>query len=315
MFVIRNVNLSSIDLNLLVALDALVSEAHVGRAARKIGLSQPATSHALNRLRDLFADPLLVRIGTRMELTPRAVGLRESLAEALQQVQTLLVAESFEPGRSSTQFSIMLQDHIAHLLVPALVKRVHSDAPGARLDVLPWQSPASMRLEHFRRIDLLISCTTNQIPGFQRELLFTDTEVTVVRTGHPATTRMRNLKTFLTSGHVAVVGRGLTEDPVDRWLRQEGLTRQIVLRVPSYIQALQAVAQSDLVAFVPKRLAQSLARPLSLSLLPPPLDPGEYQEYLFHPRRLDKDPASIWLRKLALEIGEHLEPAQFSTFY
>src|SRR6266849_6862221 len=121
MFAICMTNLASVDLNLLVALDALISEAHVGRAARKIGLSQPAASHALKRLRDLLSDPLLVRVGSRMELTPRAIGFRESLAETLQRVQTLLVADSFEPGESSRRFSVMMQDHIAHLIVPSLV--------------------------------------------------------------------------------------------------------------------------------------------------------------------------------------------------
>jgi DNA-binding transcriptional LysR family regulator len=114
---------------------------------------------------------------------------------------------------------------------------------------------------------------------------------------------MRQLKTFLRCGHVAVVGRGVTEDPVDAWLRQERLTRHVVLRVPSYSQALQIVAQSELVAFVPKRLTESLAKPLSLTLLPPPIDPGEYQEYLFHPRRTSQDLASIWLRNIILEMG------------
>jgi DNA-binding transcriptional LysR family regulator len=308
MFAIHMVNLSSIDLNLLVALEALISETHVGRAGRKIGLSQPATSHALKRLRDLLSDPLLIRVGSKMELTPRAVGLREPLVETLQRVQTILVADSFEPQRSSRRFSVMMQDHIGHLVVPALVKRVHSDAPGVRFDVLPWQSPGSMKLERFRAIDLLLSCSINEIAGFQRETLFTETEVTVVRKGHPSSLQMKNLKAFLNSKHVAVVGRGLTEDPVDSWLREEGLTRQIVLRVPSYLQALQAVSQTDLVAFVPRRLAESLARSLSLALLRPPIDPGAYQEYLFYPRRAFQDPASIWLRKLALEIGKQLDP-------
>jgi DNA-binding transcriptional LysR family regulator len=304
MFMIHTMNLAAIDLNLLVALDALISEAHVGRAARKIGLSQPAASHALKRLRDLLGDPLLVRVGSRMELTSRASALRGSLAEALQHVQTLLVADSFEPGTSSRRFSVMMHDHIAHLVVPELVKRVHSEAPGVRLDVLPWQSPASMKLERSRSIDLLISCSINEIAGFQKETLFTDTEVTVVREGHPSASRMKNLKAFLNSSHVAVVGRGLTEDPVDGWLRQQGVARQIALRVPSYLQALEAVARTDLVAFVPKRLADSLAGPLSLAVLRPPIDPGEYREYLFHPRRAVQDPASIWLRNLTLEIGQ-----------
>jgi DNA-binding transcriptional LysR family regulator len=314
MLAIPIMNLASIDLNLLVALDALISEAHVGRAARKIGLSQPAASHALKRLRDLLSDPLLVRVGSRMQLTTRAIGLRESLAETLLRVQSLLVADSFDPTRSSRHFSVMMPDHVAHLVVPALVKRVHRDAPGVRVNVLPWQSPASVNPERFQSIDLLISCSTNEIPGFQRQPFFTDTEVTVVRKGHPSTSQLKNLKAFLNSRHVAVVGWGRTEDPVDAWLRQERLARQIVLRVPSYLQALQAVAQSDLVAFVPKRLAESLAKPLSLAVLRPPIDPGEYQEFLFHPRRALQDPASIWLQNLALELRDQLDEGDRQAF-
>ena len=94
-------NLATLDLNLLVALDALLFEGHVGRAARKLGRSQPATSHALNRLRDLLSDPLLVRVGSRMELTPRAINLREEVPQILQRVQNLLVSEKFEPRKSS----------------------------------------------------------------------------------------------------------------------------------------------------------------------------------------------------------------------
>lgn len=96
---------------------------------------------------------------------------------------------------------------------------------------------------------------------------------------------MENLKTFLRATHVAVVGRGINEDPVDAWLRREGLARRIVLRVPSYLQALESVAGSNLLAFVPQRLAAFLANALPLTLIRPPIDPGRYQEYLFYPRR------------------------------
>jgi DNA-binding transcriptional LysR family regulator len=250
---------------------------------------------------------LLVRVGSRMELTPRANGLRDPLAETLQRVHTLLVADSFKPATSERRFSLTMQDHIAHLIVPALVKRVHSEAPMVKLDVLPWQSPSSMKPERARTIDVLLSCSTNEIPGFQREILFTDTEVTVARRGHPASSRLKNLRTFLNWNHVAVVGRGLTEDPVDSWLREEGLARKVALRVPSYLQALQTVAQSDVVAFVPRRLAESLTKPFSLVVLPPPIDPGEYQEYLFYPLRAVQDPASLWLRELVLEIGRRVD--------
>jgi DNA-binding transcriptional LysR family regulator len=292
------VNLSAIDLNLLVALDALIAEAHVGRAARRIGLSQPAASHALKRLRDLLADPLLVRVGSRMELTPRALGLRESLTDTLERVHTLLVDDAFDPRRSTRRFAIMMQDHVAHLVVPALITRVHAVASGVTVDVLPWQSPATMRQERLHAIDLLISCSEAEIPGFQREPLFTDTEVTVVRKRHPSLSRLKKLAPFLDARHVAVVGRGLAEDPVDAWLRQERVSRRIVLKVPSYLQALHAVARADLIAVVPKRLAESHAKALGLTMLRPPIDPGTYQEYLFHPRRMTHDPASLWLRQL-----------------
>jgi DNA-binding transcriptional LysR family regulator len=292
-------NLASIDLNLLVALDALIAESHVGRAARRLGLSQPATTHALNRLRDLLGDPLLVRVGGRMELTPRANGMRAPLAEALQRVQTLLAADSFVPATSVRHFALMMQDHIAHLVVSPLVRRLHAEAPGVRLNVLPWQSPASMRPELLRGIDLIISCI-DTIPGLERQTLFTDIEVTVVRRGHPAAARLTRLDTFLDVQHIAVAGRGLTEDPVDAWLRQKDLARRIGLRVPSYVQALQAVAESDLVAFVPRRLAESLANPLALTLVRPPASLGteSYPEHLFHPRHTTHDPAAIWLRTL-----------------
>jgi DNA-binding transcriptional LysR family regulator len=302
-------NLTAIDLNLLVALDALISEAHVGRAARRIGRSQPTASHALKRLRTLFDDPLLVQVGSRMELTPRAVGLRESVADALRRVQTLLAAESFEPARSTRHFAAMMQDHVAHLLVPALVQRLHAEAPGIRLDILPWQSPATAKPEQLHAIDLFVSCTTMEIAGFEKETLFTDTEAVVVRNGYPRASRLKGLDVFLRARHVAVVGAGLSEDPVDSWLREQGLSRDIVVQVPSYLQALQATTRGDLVAFVPRRLAQSMARRLSLRVLPPPIDPGDYTEQLFYPRRAAQDPASMWIRTQALRLAKDLARA------
>jgi DNA-binding transcriptional LysR family regulator len=302
-------NLTGIDLNLLVALDALVSEAHVGRAARRIGRSQPTTSHALKRLRSLFDDPLLVQVGSRMELTPRAAGLRASVSDALGRVQALLAAESFEPARSTRRFAAMMQDHMAHLVVPALVQRLHAEAPGIRLDVLPWQSPGSVRPEALQSVDLLVSCTAMDIAGFEKETLFTDTEAVVVRRGYPRASRLKKLDTFLRARHVAVVGAGLTEDPVDSWLRGEGLSRDVVLQVPSYLQALVATASGDVVAFVPRRVACAMARGFSLQVLPPPIDPGDYQEQLFYPRRAALDPASMWLRALARRVAKDLDRA------
>ena len=306
-------NLAGIDLNLLVALDALLMERHVGRAARRIGLSQPAASHALRRLRGLLDDPLLVRVGARMELTPRATSLRQPLADALRQVRSVLAVEPFEPARSRRRFAMMMHDHVAHRLVPMLVHRIHTAAPHVRLDVLPWQSATSLTASRLGTIDVLISCTAHQLAGFERETLCTDTEVVVVRDAHPARRGMSTLDGFLAASHVAVVGRGLQDDPVDVWLRQHNLVRRVALRVPSYLQALQVVARTDLVAFVPAGLARSMEGPLSLGLSTPPIDPGNYDEYLFYPRRTLADPASLWLRGVTRDVRADLEGHQRST--
>ena len=292
------VNLASVDLNLLVALDALLAEGHVGRAARRIGRSQPAVSHSLGRLRELFGDALLVRIGPRMELTPRALRLRESLPEALERVQSLLAAESFVPATSSRRFQVVIHDHLADLVVPAIVRRMSTEAPRARLEVLPWESPFAMTPERLRSLDLFTSCSTADLPGFDRRTLFTDRDVVVVRRDHPLVTRLATLRTFAEAHHIAV-----TRDPLDAWLLKEGIERRIGLTVPSYLQALYAAARSDLVAFVPRRLAEALAAPLSLAIVKPPIDAGPYQEFLFYPRRRDGDEAARWLRDIVLAIG------------
>lgn len=303
-------NLASLDLNLLVALDALLSEASVGRAAQRIGLSQPATSHALRRLREVLGDPLLVRVGARMELTPRAHALRTPLREALDRVRGLFVAERFDPATSARRFALMMPDHVVDLVMPALVDRVTAQAPGVRLDVTPWRGPSDMSGEAARSLDLVIACTGDAFPGFHRQRLFSDTEALAVRRGHPLAVRLRRRETFRDARHVAVVGRGQFEDPVDTWLREKGVARRIALVVPSYLQALHTVAHTDLVAFVPRRLIEALAVPLSLSIVTPPLDPGSYEEFMFHPTRAQVDPGSIWLRQLVLAIGRGLDRAE-----
>src|SRR5690242_17900750 len=156
MIYIHSMNLNSLDLNLLVALDSLLREANVSRAAMRIGLSQPAASHALQRLRDLIGDPLLVRNGARMELTPRAAALRAPLAQALDQVRSLFVPDAFDAAHSERQFRLMMPDLAVELLVPRLMEKIMSSAPNARIDVVPWRGPETFTAEFARTIDLVI---------------------------------------------------------------------------------------------------------------------------------------------------------------
>src|SRR5881394_2169571 len=150
MIYIHFMNLNSLDLNLLVALDALLREANVSRAAMRIGLSQPAASHALQRLRDLIGDPLLVRTGARMELTPRAQGLRGPLAQALEQVRGLFTRDKFDAISSERHFRLMMPDLAVELLMPPLMEKVTKLAPNVTIDVVPWRSSPTMTPEFAR---------------------------------------------------------------------------------------------------------------------------------------------------------------------
>ena len=299
-------NLASLDLNLLVALDALLLEASVSRAATGIGLSQPAASHALRRLRDVLGDPLLVRVGAKMELTPRAQGLRGPLAQVLDQVRGLLIPDQFDAARSERHFRLMMPDLAVELLVPPLMEKISRLAPNVRLDVVPWRGPAILTAEFARTIDLVISIG-NAFKGFHRQLLYTDRDALAVRRGHPAGAKIARRDVFLNARHIAVVIRGRNTDLIDDWLLSKGIERRIALVVPGYIEALHIVARTDFVAFVPGRLIAALAKSLSLKAISPPLDPGIDEQYLFYPTRAQFDPGSIWLRKLMLETGRGLD--------
>jgi DNA-binding transcriptional LysR family regulator len=306
MIYIRLMNLASLDLNLLVALDALLLEASVSRAAMRIGLSQPATSHALQRLRDVLRDPLLVRVGARMELTPRAQALRGPLAQALDQVRGLFVRDDFDAARSERRFRMMMPDLAVELLVPPLMEKITALATNLRLDIVPWRGPAIMTAEFARTLDLVISIG-NAFQGFHRQLLYKDSDALAVRRGHPAGARLKQRDAFLKAKHVAVVIRGQGEDLIDDWLRTKGVERQIALVVPGYIEALHVAARTDLVAFVPRRLIAALTKPLSLATVTPPLDPGIDEQFMFYPTRAQMDPGSIWFRNLMIEVGRGLD--------
>ncbi|MCK1741413.1 LysR family transcriptional regulator [Bradyrhizobium sp. 139] len=304
-------NLNSLDLNLLTALDALLREANVSRAALRIGLSQPAASHALQRLRNIFGDPLLVRNGARMELTPRAQALRAPLAQALDQVRGLFVPDDFDAARSERQFRLMMPDLAVELLMPALMEKVTRAAPNVRIEIVPWRGPAIFHAEFARTIDLVISIG-NAFRGFHRQLLYTDSDALAVRRGHPMGVKLKRRETFLAARHVGVIIRGQPEDLIDTWLRSKGIERHISLVVSGYLEALHVAARTDLVAFVPRRLIAALSKQFGLVTVPPPLDPGIDEQFMFHPTRAQMDPGSIWLRRLMLETGRELEKRKAS---
>jgi DNA-binding transcriptional LysR family regulator len=299
-------DLASLDLNLLKALDAFLREANVGRAALRLRLSQPAASHALRRLREALNDPILVRNGLRMELTPRAEALRDPVKAALEQVEKLFAGETFDLARSERHFRLLSPDLVAQLLLPQIVNKIAKAAPRVAIEVMPWRGPDGMTAEFTRSLDLVTSFTPDAYKGFHRLTLYQDSDAVAVRRGHPLGKRLSKRDVFFAARHVAVVGRGQREDIIDHWLREKNLERSIALTVPGYVEALHMVARSDLVAFVPRRLIASLAKSLSLVAIDPPVDPGTDEQFLFYPARAQHDPGSVWLRNLVMETAREM---------
>jgi DNA-binding transcriptional LysR family regulator len=254
----------------------------------------------------MLGDPLLVRVGARMELTPRAQGLRGPLAQALDQVRGLFMSDDFDAASSERHFRLMMPDLAVELLVPPLMEKITRLAPNVRLDIVPWRGPAIFNAEFARTIDLVISIG-DAFKGFHRQLLYTDRDALAVRRGHPVATKLGRRDAFLKARHVAVIIRGQNADLIDGWLRTKAIERRIALVVPGYIEALHIVARTDLVAFVPGRLISALAKPLSLMAVTPPLDPGIDEQFMFYPTRAQFDPGSIWLRNLMLQTGRGLD--------
>jgi DNA-binding transcriptional LysR family regulator len=296
-------NVAALDLNLLVALDALLQEESVSRGGQKIGLSQPAMSHALGKLRNLFGDPLLVRVGGRMELTLRAQSVRHTVRDALERVHEVFVSDSFEPASSTRTFRIFMSDYASNLLLSSLSKAVQRSAPGVRIEVHPWRGMAENSQESGRVPDVVVACQTRDVPGFYRQRLFTDRDVCVMRAGHSLFRKGFSLKKFLEAPHVAVAAVEFSDDPVDTWLQEEGHPRCVFVTVPHYIEALHLVAETELIAVIPERLVRAHASALNLVTKAVPLDVGTFDEYLLHSARTHADSGCSWLRELIKSLG------------
>jgi DNA-binding transcriptional LysR family regulator len=301
-------NLGALDLNLLVALESLLEEASVGRAADRVALSQPAMSHALRRLRILLGDPLLVRVGSGMQLTPRGQALRYPVKDVLSRVRDLLVMETFDAARSTRSFQLFVSDYASDLLFPLLRKQLQHEAPSISIRVQQGGAFRVDSVELARAVDVAITCVPSSFKGFYQQRLFIDRDACAVRRGSSTTSKIFRKAEFLKWQHVAVVGREFREDPVDTWLHEQGCRRNVALTVPHYLQALHVVAQSDLIAVIPERLIRAYSRVLDLDVLPVPLDVGTFHEYLLHPATKHSDPGCVWFRGVLHRVANSLGP-------
>ncbi|WP_188236821.1 LysR family transcriptional regulator [Sphingopyxis sp. LK2115] len=292
----RETDLDRCDLNLLRILLALLETRGVSAAAQRVGLSQPAVSRALGRLRRDFGDPLLVRTGGGMAATPRAVALLDPLRALLAKTAALYRAEAFDPASARQVFRGAMPDVIAATILPRFAALLLDEAPSCRIEIVPWAFGAMPGAA--AEIDFAISCEPHLYPSMRMEPLFEDDDRLAVRADRAAAIAAMGLAEIAALPHVAVATAAMPHDPVDRWWRAVGVERNIAVAVPHYLQALHLVASSNLVAVLPSRFCAGPGAALGVAALDLPLAPSPDRQWLFTPVTAEADPASIWLRAL-----------------
>lgn len=283
-------NLRALDLNLLVILDALLDEAHVSRAAERVGLSQPAASSALERCRHLFKDPLLLRGRGRMRLTAKAQALQQPLRDILAQVTALLDAP--EPDLTSLKQTVrvMTAELPPELVTGRVYERLRQTAPGLTLAILPWQgAQATLEALAQGRADLAISVFPTIDADFTRAELLRERYVVAMRQDHPARAGF-DLDRWLAFPHVLVSGRGETHGPLDEALARLDRKRHIGLVVPSFLSVPPLLLTSELIALLPSRTLPSGEADRFATFEPPVAVEGFPLHLAWH-RRSELDPA------------------------
>jgi DNA-binding transcriptional LysR family regulator len=297
------VHVEAFDLNLLLAFDALWTERHVTRAARRVGLTQSAMSHALGRLRAQFEDPLFQRTPRGLSPTARAHALAPSVTEALAIVRRAVESQTrFSPAALRRTFTIGTSDYGELALLPRLLVRLLREAPEVRLVVRPAVGLGERDLLSGAH-DLVLGVGRPEGDGVRGEVLFSDSLVTLLRAGHPAAKKPLTLARFAALPHVLVSPQGAGEATVDVALRERGLSRRLVLRIPHFLSAPLVVAESDAVITLPARVARAVAGQHRFVTRKPPLPlPGFSFSQFWHARN-DDDPAHAWLRELVWAVA------------
>jgi len=286
--------MTSPDLNLLFALDVLLEEGSVARAARRLRLSPSAMSRTLARLREATGDPLLVRAGRGLVATPRADELRRQVGAVVQDAEALLrPAELLDPASLDKVFTLRTNEGFVEEFGPGLVARIEAEAPGVRLRFAPKSDKDVMSLRD-PAIDLEIGVAGETGPEVRIQALFRDRFIGAVRSGHPLSEGIVTPGRYAAGRHVSVSRRGRERGPIDEALGTLGLQRTVVCMVSGFSAALAMARASELIASVPERHTEGL-REKMFSFALPVATPQLTVSLIWHPR-LDADPAHRWLR-------------------
>lgn len=297
-----------IDLNLLIALDALLAERNVTRAAERMHITQSAMSGVLARLRDYFDDPLLVPVGRTMRLTPRAESLVQPVKDILLKVDsTLGVRPEFEPATARRHFTIIASDYVSHVLLAEVLRRVSLMAPGLSFDVRPTGSTMMQDLDQ-GRVDFLITPAHLTVAEHPKVLLFEDTYHVIACRNHPQLQGAITLEQYQSLGHVVYQNdQGAANPWFEQWYaNQHGQTRRIEVITHSFGLMARFIVGTHRIATLQTRLGIQFEQGMAVQLLELPLETPRLTEVLQWHRYRDDDPGVQWVREQIVAVATAL---------
>lgn len=295
-------DLREIDLNLLVVFHQLMAERRVSRAADALGLTQPAVSNALGRLRRLFGDELFRRTSRGMEPTPFAEALAGPVATALGLLhQAVNQRTAFDPATSERAFTIGMTDIGEIYFLPTLMDALRRDAPQLSISTVRNTAINLRDAMEAGQVDLAIGLLPQLKAGFFQRPLFSQRYVCLMRRGHPLSVAPLTLDAFSAAEHVVVMSAGTGHGRVDALLDRQKIARRVRLRLPHFVAVGHILAASDMIATVPARFAEKVAEPFGLAIVEHPANLPEIAINLFWHARQHQDPANRWLRERLLQ--------------
>ena len=293
------------DLNLLVVFLVLAEERSVSRAAARLGRSQPAVSRGLQRLRDMFHDELLVRTPRGYEATPRAERVLSELETMLPRLEQLLGDATFVPSQASAVFRVAATDYSSNVVCPVLARRILPHAPNLGFEWIATHEGSFEALDR-GRLDMVLGAEDEQVPAqFEKQQIFSESFACVVWRGSRQR-RALSLEQYLRAQHVTVSVLGGKQTVPERQLAKSGHERRAALHVPTFATAMRSVIGTELIATVPRRIAEIGARDPELRVVRPPSVFRSFDYLMIWHPRLTADPAHAWLRGVIRSIGVEL---------
>ncbi|HCF29488.1 MAG TPA: LysR family transcriptional regulator [Cyanobacteria bacterium UBA11049] len=295
----KSIDLSAIDLNLLVAFEALFKERSVTVAAQRLHLGQPAMSAALGRLRTLFEDELFIRIGKEMQPTTKALEISSGILAALEQIrQTIESSQVFDPGSSQRSFAIGSSDYTSYVVLPRLLEFCSKAAPGLNFRVIGFEKDSVGELLEQGAIDVALGVFPNPPQHTNSIVLFQEHFIGIARQEHPATAGgSMSLETFASLSHALVTIRRDATGEIDKILARHQLQRRIAVTIPHMLVLPVMIATTDSVAAVPYRIAAQLANLHHLELFELPVKTEAWAVSMIWSKLADRDTANCWLRQ------------------